>query len=389
MKNQITVDFSALERVARLLVKAGNDLLDETHVMPSSAWLMEGGGMRVNVQKSFRCTPLKVSASNVSEALREYRRITGALGEHAMILAYRVQDASDKFCRAEQSARGDAQGQQTSPPSTGGTSAPGSSGSWFRWEDVKFSSSDIWKFIKTIGPIGAGISVIGEWLTGGKDWKKTALKSAKDLASFVEKTAKIASKSSFDWKTLFDLHTSSNVNGIAANFGKQIDKYNFGKAMNVSGKIAVGAKWAGSILTVLTSYYDNVVVNKEGNTKGRAYAETVMESGIKIGEDILIGTLIGAGVAALGGPAIVAGAATVGVIWAADRICEGLTGGRDVAEFVTDVVIDNVIPAVKDVADGVINFGKNCVNAAGKAISGWWNGLTGGWKPAVSGGSGR
>ena len=72
------------------------------------------------------------------------------------------------------------------------------------------------------------------------------------------------------------------------NLQKQVDKLKWSKADKVGDKIAVGAKWAGYGLTLLTTGYDNFT-DESNTTFGRKLAETIGETGVKIGEGIVLG----------------------------------------------------------------------------------------------------
>ena len=230
------------------------------------------------------------------------------------------------------------------------------------WERVNwFGWNDLWKHVGSFGIVGNLISTIGGAITEKDPWKKV-LGISGGVAKVTEKVANGFSKSDFDW-TGFAQGTGKT---LKESFASQIDKYNFGAAEKVSDKIAVGAKWAGAIVTVATKAYDNIVVNKEGNSTGRAIAETVGESAVTIGLGIAVGAVVGT----IGAPAVVTGAITVGVLWAIDRGFEAVTG-KNAAEFISDTVLDGA----QKVVDFASNAGKtigNAVSSAGKKLGGWW-----------------
>ena len=239
---------------------------------------------------------------------------------------------------------------------------------WGHWGDVHWWSwKDTWSVIGSFGIIGSGIGVIGELITGGKSAKKY-LNAGKNLSKFVGNVAKAASEPSFDWRTLIGFNKvikPDTPKTLFGALGKELDKYNMGNATKVSDKIAVGAKWAGSILTVATTAYDNFT--DAGNSTGRAIAETIGESAVKIGGGILISagvTAVLAAAGAVGAPAVVVGGITVGVTWGINRLSEAVTG-KNAAEFISDTVIDGSIAVGKAVG--------KAVSSAGKKISGWWN----------------
>lgn len=252
---------------------------------------------------------------------------------------------------------------------------------WWEWKDT-------WNLAKEAGLVGLTLGTIGSYLTGGKsqfeDPIKGGLGVAKDIAKLVGSVAKIVPKAgeSFDWKTLFGIQagiTDKTPTNFFEAIGEGLGKYDMGNATAVSDKIAVGAKWAGSLLTVATSAYENFT-DESNETFGRKIAETVGESVVKIGEGVLVSAAVTAGLAAVGAvgaPAVVVGGITVGVTWAIDKGFEYFTG-KNTAEFISDTIIDGSINFVKDVGETI----GGAVSSVGKTISGWWDSLGGVFSPA-------
>ena len=200
---------------------------------------------------------------------------------------------------------------------------------------------DTWKIISNVGIVGSTIAVIGSYITGGKTVKDNLI-TIQNITKLLEKIAK-SSSASFDWKQLFSLN-AIDINGHKSwsdFFKVELDKYDFGNATKVSGKIAVAAKWAASILTVLTTFYDNFTDTTENNSTARKISESIGESIVKVGE----GFAVSAGIAALCAagevavPAVVVGAASVAVIWAVDKLFEMFTN-KNASEFISDSILD-------------------------------------------------
>ena len=251
---------------------------------------------------------------------------------------------------------------------TGGTASGPSKSKGKKKSSGLWTWKDTWKAAKEAGIIGSGIAVAGALITGGVN-PKTVTDALKYTSKFVGNVAGAASEPSFDWTRLFGFNSGSRMS-LGAALGKQIDKYKFGNAAKVSDKIAVGAKWAGSALTIVSVAIDNFD-KKSGNSFGRAIAETIGESAVKIGA----GIVIGAAASTIGAPAVVTGLITVGVVWAADKAFEAVTG-KKAAEAISDFVIDGVIAQGKRQIDTVKRTAKSIGNAAskiGKKLSGWWN----------------
>lgn len=233
-----------------------------------------------------------------------------------------------------------------------------------------WSWSDTWKMVGNAGIIGSLLSTVGGAITGGVS-VKTGFTTAKATAKVIENIAKAVPKNStasFDWKTLFGFNSSitkDTPKTFGKAFGESVEKLKFGNSKIVSDKVAVGAKWAGYGLTAITTIYDNFTDTTENNSTGRKIAESIGETAVKIGEGLAIGAGVTAAFAAasVSAPAVVVGAVTVGVAWAGDKICEALTG-KDVAEFVSDTVLDTGKAIITSV-------GKGAKKVSG-AISGWW-----------------
>lgn len=234
-----------------------------------------------------------------------------------------------------------------------------------------WSWKDTWKLVGSGGIIGSIISAVGGAITGGVS-VSNGLNTTKGVAKIIENIAKAVPKTSnasFDWKTLFGFNsaiTKDTPKSFSKAFGESVDKLKFGNAKTVSDKVAVGAKWAGYGLTAITTVYDNFTDTSENNSTGRKIAESIGETAVKIGEGLLIGAGVTAAFAAagaVGAPAVVVGAVTVGVTWAIDKVCEAITG-KDVAEFVSDTVLDTGKKAVHAVG--------NAAKKVSGAVSGWW-----------------
>lgn len=230
-----------------------------------------------------------------------------------------------------------------------------------------FTWSDTWKFVGCAGILGAATATVGQAVTGGKS-AENFFKVGKSFTKFVGNVAKAIPKSvedSFDLKALVGFNsaiTKDTPTTFIGALAESVDKLNIGKATTVSDKVAVAAKWAGYGLTGALTVYENITDTEENNSWGRKIAESIGETTVKIGEDLLIGAALTAAFG-VGTPAVVVGAVTVGATWAADTFCEAATG-KDVAELVSDTVLDTGEAVIKAV-------GKGAKKVTG-AVSGWW-----------------
>lgn len=243
------------------------------------------------------------------------------------------------------------------------------SGSEKSKQDPFWSWEDTWKLAGKGGIVGSGISTVGGIITGGHSVSAN-LKTAKGAVKVAENIAKAIpnSKSSFNWKTLIGFNsdiTKDTPKSFSKILGENVEKLKLGNAKIVSDKVAVGAKWSGKVLTAMITTYENFTDTSENNSIGRKVAESIGETAVKVGEELLIGAGVTAvfAAASVGAPVVVIGAVTVGVTWAVDKVCEAFTK-KDVAELVSDAVLDVGEKVAKTV-------GKAAKKVTG-AVSGWW-----------------
>ncbi len=290
--------------------------------------------------------------------------------------SYRSMEENNiRACGVMTVSSGDGSGTGAVPSGGGGAGGGGfrgGSGDSFTWWDW----GDTWSMVEKFGLVGTLISTFGGLFTNGMsdfgDW----MSFAKDGIGYIGDLAKNLSNPKFDWKTLFGFNIKT-VKDMSTSkyFDDFFDDLNFGKATKVTDKISVAAKWAGYALSFGTEIYENFT--EEDNSFGRSLLEGIVEGGTSIGIGVLAGWAANAGVGALctlvgvaGAPAVLVGAATVGIAWLADSVVEHFTG-KDIGEHVADAVGDAVernIERAKKVAD-VIGKGAKAVY---DKISGWW-----------------
>lgn len=173
------------------------------------------------------------------------------------------------------------------------------------------------------------------------------------------------------------------------------------KAARVGNGLSVGAKWIGGVLSLAGSAVDNYEEYKSGEISGgRAVAETLTETAVDVGSDMLIGAGITAGAAALGitaAPALVVGGIGVAAKWGLDCLCESLWD-KNFSETVSDGLLDmasGVGDFAQDMVSGVSDFAEDMASNAGKvcdaigdSVGKVATGVTGGlksiWKSATS-----
>lgn len=209
--------------------------------------------------------------------------------------------------------------------------------------------TDTLKIIGKFGFVGATINTIGSMI--GTDWSKGGwVGPTKNIIDLIGKGAKAVDGGiKTDWaKSLF---------GIGKEWKNYFDARNWAKASKVSEKLGVVTKWAGDILTFVKNGYENY--KEFSSMTGRAWGETIVEGIVDIGTVALaeagVAAAWSAGAAALAAagiisapvsaPAVVIGAAGVGVTWAANGLCKWATGkfggeSKDLGEVVADTIFD-------------------------------------------------
>lgn len=228
-----------------------------------------------------------------------------------------------------------------------------------------FPLKDLWKLVGEAGVAGRGFK-LGTSLGSAEWWD-----AGKDVAKLVGNAAKLADKAGTpEWEGILREATGwtkrTAVNGIGDSFSQQLGKYKIGQGQSTAKNVAACAKWAGDIITVAETGASNWNEFKEdgGWTNPRLYAETALESALKIGSGLAIGAAVAA-CAPAGATALAVGAATVAVTaaanWALDGVSQVITGNSD--------------GWVENLSDGVINLGKavgDGAKQAGKSVAKWW-----------------
>lgn len=224
-----------------------------------------------------------------------------------------------------------------------------------------------WSVIGNAGIVGGLVSTIGSLSTS--DWTVPDVLNAVDsLVSVIEGIApSVFGETEVNWANALtkeallgwdDAFENLDMSAPDRAFMSSLNDDLFPNATTVGEKIAVGAKWAGAILTGAMNLCDNIEEFKGQDGKlGRILAETGVETAVDIG----LGMVATAGVTALAAaagitaaPAVVAGAAATGVVWAANKVCKWVTGGKDIGE----VAADAVCGGVEMIAEGCNSFVK-------------------------------
>lgn len=255
-------------------------------------------------------------------------------------------------------------------------------------EEGAWTWKDTWDLLAEGGIVGAGTSMLGNWITGERDIG-TVIDSGKYLNSIIGNGADIvaAGGTKTAWlEYLFgannalselDLNSGSKafIDSLRKQFGSDLD---FKNVAGKANKVNVGTKWAGHFLTLLSNGWENYEeFQTDGISAERAVTETVIETGVDIG----LGALATAGVSAVAvaigftaAPALAIGAGAVLVTWAANGVCKWITGGRDIGEVAADMICDvgeGVRSVVQNVGEGLKKAGTAVVDSLKNITAGW------------------
>lgn len=242
----------------------------------------------------------------------------------------------------------------------------------FKPKDFEWWDLVIKELANLVGPAGF-------LFTGGKKWLDRDRKSAiNEIVKSLGKAAKVMiDKPKAEWKDgLLGLTmiTEDNLPTFAKGLG------DFSSIGNAVGTLA---KWGTALADSLFKNLDEFGDDSWG---GRFWAETGLETVIKVAEGAAIGAGVAAAAVAIFGsaPAVAIGAAAVGVTmlvdWGLDNLVSWATNGSQISwvEAVSDMVCDTgekIINAVGDVATKAWDATKKAADTVADAVSKGWNNL--------------
>lgn len=256
------------------------------------------------------------------------------------------------------------------------------------------SSTDLsllWKAVGVFGPVGKIVSTAGKAITGDRESGATWAKSASDIWKAGWKIGDIVKKCSDNntdvkwWEAIVGINKNTFLTSISkSNLGWQeraLNGWNKGiKGTLREFKTTKGfVKQVGGItLSAIANGFSNYEEYQTGAiTVQRAVAETITETAVDWGKDLLIGAAVTAGFAAAGfaAPVFVVGLATVAVSTFADWACEKVTG-KKLTEALSDAILDRAESVVNQIETGAKKV-KEGVSALWSNITNSWNTLTG------------
>lgn len=153
---------------------------------------------------------------------------------------------------------------------------------------------------------------------------------------------------------------------------------------NARSTIKTAAKW----FDVVFEFYGEAMENlEEGNSAVRTASEIMIESGVDIGLDWLVGSAFAAALGTFGAPVVVGGIAGGVAVYAANSVCEWAFG-KDIGEVVSDTLCDGAEKIGNALGDGLYDLKesvkdgiedlKKAGKKACKSVSDWWKEVTGG-----------
>lgn len=270
---------------------------------------------------------------------------------------------------------------------------PGSSGTeeGNTEEPGSFDWSFLWKAVGVAGPVGKIVSTTGKFFTSDKEPAAKWSGLVKDSWSAAWKAADTIKKcrkdTSISWgQAMFGLNPDKFLGSISKSNLSAAQRFQHGFDKGIKGtlrefKTPGGAvkQVGGIILSGVTNAFSNYEEYQRGDISAeRAVAETVVETAVDWGKDLLIGAAVTAGLAATGiaAPALAVGAATVAVSAGIDWVCEKVCG-KKATELVSDAILDTAEMVGNGIKSGV-EVVKNGAEALWKNVASGWNAFTGG-----------
>lgn len=291
-----------------------------------------GNSLSFRIASGFNLRVRLINASNKASAHRSNMSSMG----------HSLQSVSNAYERAENTILGNINVGNAKAQSSGVAEESADKG-WLEenWEWLK-------EFAGAVGPVGGAVAVIGDlcmtdWAEAASDFWDTAWDFG-DAVKMCKENTDIKW-----WKALTGLVPDEFLTSISKSNLSWTQRAAHGWDKGIKGTLREFKNLPGGIKQVggiILSLVGNGVSNyKEWQTgaisTGRAWAETITETAVDWGKDLLIAAGVTAAFAAAGfaAPVLAVGAATVAVSVAADWVCEKITG-KGVTELVSDAILD-------------------------------------------------
>ncbi len=172
---------------------------------------------------------------------------------------------------------------------------------------------------------------------------------------------------SADWASdLFGLN-ASGIGGFSDALDDWMDGFNFGGQTTTAGRVSTVCNWAGAIFSFVAGGIENY--GEHGEMNLRFWGETAVEGVVDFGLSAAAGIAVAAALPAAT-PAIIVGAVGAGVVWAANAVCEAITG-EDIAEHIGNFVCDaaeSIGNAIGEAAEATVS----AINSVCDWVGGWF-----------------
>lgn len=241
--------------------------------------------------------------------------------------------------------------------------------------DSKFVSNIV-KLFGGLGAIGGIVKGIDGIVRSDNNISKI-IKGGKDIIGGISKIFPAIDKGSSsygNWAKALLGFGQKSYTGAGDYIDKFFESYVFKDNGSWSDGIKVGAKWAGVALTAVADGISNYDEFKDQGSwsNPRMYKEMVLETGIDVGKNLVIGAGVAAGMVAICGsaPVIAVGAAVAGVSIGLDFACKNIWG-KGLTETISDGILDGE-EWVENNAQNIISDVGNAVSSAGNAVASWF-----------------
>ncbi|MCM1538413.1 MAG: hypothetical protein NC254_08450 [bacterium] len=257
----------------------------------------------------------------------------------------------------------------------------------------KTDCSLLWKAVGAAGPMGKAVSTVGRVVTSDKDPTETLLNGVSDVWktgwSIADTVKKCKKDTSISWLQA-GLGFDSSIESLSKSNLSSMERALHGKDKVIKGmqrklKTTRGRvkQGGGIILSAAVNAVSNYKEYQTGAISAqRAVAETVTETTVDWGKNLLIDAAVTAGFAAAGiaAPALVVGVATVAVSVAVDWVSEKICGKK-----LTEVVSDCILDGAETVANWTASTIKTGAKKVKEGATILWSGLTKGWESLTGG----
>ena len=197
--------------------------------------------------------------------------------------------------------------------------------------------------ISQMGILGSFVGLCKGSVSSKTSWGALA-NISKGTNELVEKFAHIATNDNAGWRDVL------NFNKMKKTGAFKVLKKNAKDLVKGKNVVETAAKRAGIVLDTVIEGVENY--NEHKGFSAEMVAETVIETGTSIGLHYLVGAAVTMVAGTVGAPAVVAAAATVGIIAVANIVTEKITG-KDIGEHVSDTLAPHIVRGIEKIREAV------------------------------------